>query len=143
MRFSTKTEYGLRVLIELALLEPGASVPAKQIAASEHIPQRFLEQQVTALRKAGLVNSRRGSGGGCALARPPDRITVADAVEALEGPVVDVPVGVPDSVATRVVREIWTLAGRELRKTLADTTVAELAARKKQLEESRSPMFYI
>ena len=143
MRFSVKTEYGLRVLIELATLENGVSIPARQIAARQHIPQRFLEQQVTALRKAGLVNSRRGAGGGCALARPADRITVAEAIEALEGPIIDVPGDRDSATETRVVRELWARAGADLKRMLSTTSVADLVARKKQLDESRSPMFYI
>lgn len=131
------------MLIELAVLERGVSVPAKQVAARQHIPQRFLEQQVTALRKAGLVNSRRGTGGGCALARPADTITVAEAVEALEGPLIDVPDDIGSSSGKRVVREVWVRAGADLRRTLSTTTIADLAERKKHLDESRSPMFYI
>lgn len=143
MRFSVKTEYGLRVLIELASLKEGVSIPAKQIAAKQQIPRRFLEQQVTTLRKAGLVNSRRGSGGGCALARRADKITVVEAVEALEGRLIDVPAPGEESNATRVVREMWVRAGDDLRRTLSETTIADLAGRKKQLDESTSPMFYI
>lgn len=143
MKFSVKTEYGLRVLIDLAGLERGASVPARQIAARERIPQRFLEQQVTTLRKAGLVTSRRGVGGGCALARPADAITVVEAVEVLEGPLIDVPGGDDSSSAARAVRELWANAGADLKQTLSATTIADLAARKNQLDESHSPMFYI
>lgn len=143
MRFSVKTEYGLRVLIELAALEAGVSVPARLIAQRQKIPQRFLEQQVTTLRKAGLVNSRRGAGGGCMLARAASEITVAEAVEALEGPIVDVPAGKQASGALRAVRELWLHAGETLRDSLAETSVADLAARKKELDESASPMFYI
>ncbi len=143
MRFSVRTEYGLKVLIELALLERGSSIAAGEIAAREGIPQRFLEQQVTVLRKAGLVESRRGAGGGSSLARPAASITVAEAIEALEGPIIDVPGGADSSAATQVIRELWRRAADELREVLASTTIADLAERKKQLEDERSPMFYI
>lgn len=143
MRFSTRTEYGLRVLISLASLGPGVRIPAGQIAERERIPQRFLEQQVTLLRKAGLVNSRRGAGGGCSLARPADQITVADAVEALEGGLIDVPVSDGERGSTKAIRELWRRANDGVRDTLAGTTITRLAARATQLDESRTPMFYI
>ncbi len=143
MRFSVKTEYGLKVLVDLALLEPGASVAAGEIARREGIPQRFLEQQVTSLRKAGLVQSRRGAGGGSRLARPAEKITVAEAIQALEGALIDVPSGGDASPSSQAIRELWQRAADELRSLLSTTTIADLAARKKQLEDERAPMFYI
>jgi len=143
VRFSTKTEYGLKVLIELALLEPGQSLPAGEIAVREGIPQRFLEQQVTALRKAGLVASRRGAGGGSSLARPAEEITVAEAVEALEGSLVQVPEATDRSASTQVIRGVWREVAGEVGRVLSETTIAALAERKKRLDEAREPMFYI
>src|SRR5918996_2237674 len=85
-RISQRVEYALRALIELALRERGGLVPAREIAAAHNIPLRFLEQQMGALHKAGLVESFRGAGGGCLLARDPSEIRVADVVDAIEGP---------------------------------------------------------
>src|SRR5207249_12057467 len=89
LKVSQKTEYAMRALIELALrrhTDGDALVPARALAESQRIPLRFLEQQLGALHKAGLVESFRGAGGGCRLSRDPSDIRVADVVDAIEGP---------------------------------------------------------
>src|SRR6266540_3330798 len=86
MKIWQKLEYAMRAMIELSMrLESGALVPAREIAQAQQIPVRFLEQQLGALHKAGLVESFRGAGGGCRLARDPREIRVADIVDAIEG----------------------------------------------------------
>src|SRR5438067_1828441 len=87
LKGSQKTEYAMRAMIELALRrhrEGDALVPARALAESQQIPLRFLEQQLGALHKAGLVESFRGAGGGCRLARDASEIRVADIVDAIE-----------------------------------------------------------
>lgn len=87
LRFSQKLEYGMRAMIELALRrEEDRLIPAREIAERQQVPLRFLEQQLGALHKAGLVESFRGAGGGCRIAREPSEITVADVADAIEGP---------------------------------------------------------
>jgi Rrf2 family cysteine metabolism transcriptional repressor len=81
-----KTEYALRAMIELAVRRGKGLVSAREIAEAQHIPVRFLEQQLGALSKAELVESFRGAGGGCRLARDPGQIRIADIVDAIEGP---------------------------------------------------------
>jgi Rrf2 family protein len=85
-RVSQKTEYALRAMIDLALRQGQEPVPAREIATSQGIPLRFLEQQLATLHKAGLVESFRGAGGGCRIARDASDIRVADVVDAVEGP---------------------------------------------------------
>src|SRR5436189_1975102 len=86
LRVSRKLEYSMRAMIELALRDAGGElVSAREIAESQQIPLRFLEQQLGALSKAGLVESFRGAGGGCRLARDPDDIRMSDVAEAIEG----------------------------------------------------------
>src|SRR5271155_5059392 len=85
MMFSTKAEYGVRVMVELARRAGENPVPLAEIAAHDGLPLAYLEHLVARLRKAGLVDSRRGSRGGYLLARPPAEITMAEVVEALEG----------------------------------------------------------
>jgi len=84
-RVSQKTEYALRAMVELALRDGQGSIPAREIADAQGIPLRFLEQQLSTLHKAGLVESFRGAGGGCRLARAAPEIPVADVVDAMEG----------------------------------------------------------
>jgi Rrf2 family protein len=85
MMFSTKAEYGIRVLVELARRDGDAPVSLSEIATADELPLAYLEHLVARLRKAGLVDSRRGARGGYLLARPAVKITMAEVVEALEG----------------------------------------------------------
>ncbi len=85
MMFSTKAEYGVRVMVELARQGGDEPVPLAEIAANDELPLAYLEHLVARLRKGGLVESRRGARGGYLLARPPEEITMAEVVEALEG----------------------------------------------------------
>ena len=85
MMFSTKAEYGVRVMVELARRNGDAPVSLSEIAQHDGLPLAYLEHLVARLRKAGLVESRRGSRGGYLLARPAKDITMAEVVEALEG----------------------------------------------------------
>src|SRR3984893_7776910 len=85
MMFSTKAEYGVRVMVELARRAGEDPIPLAEIAAHDGLPLAYLEHLVARLRKAGLVDSRRGSRGGSLLPGPSTEITMAEVVEALEG----------------------------------------------------------
>src|SRR5919201_4005217 len=87
-KVSQNTEYATRAMLELAVRRartPDALVPARTLAEAQHVPLRFLEQQLGALHKAGLVESFRGAGGGCRLAKDPATIHISDIVDAIEG----------------------------------------------------------
>ncbi len=86
MKITSRTEYGLRAMVFLALSGGDRPVPLNEIAAGEAIPAPFLERILATLRNAGLVQTTRGASGGYALTRQPDEVTVADIVTALEGP---------------------------------------------------------
>src|ERR1700728_1577824 len=90
MMFSTKSEYGVRVMVELARRGSDAPVPLTEIAEYEGLPLAYLEHLVARLRRAGLIDSRRGAHGGYLLAREPAAITMAEVVEALEGEIAPV-----------------------------------------------------
>ena len=85
MKLSTKGRYGLRALIDLAVYSEESAVSISSIAEREKISESYLEQLVAKLRKAGLVKSIRGAGGGYKLARPAQEISVGDILRALEG----------------------------------------------------------
>ncbi len=85
MIFTTKAEYGVRLLVELGRHEEGAPLSLKAIAEAEGLPLAYLERIVALLKKAGLVESTRGAHGGYRLARPADAIRMDEAVLALEG----------------------------------------------------------
>src|SRR6266540_3257795 len=86
LKISQKTEYALRAMVQLALHGDQGLLSAREISEGQRIPLRFLEQQLGSLSKAGLVESFRGAGGGCKLGKDPAEISVADIVDAIEGP---------------------------------------------------------
>jgi Rrf2 family protein len=86
MKLSKKSEYGLRALLELTLVYGTATLQRHEIAARQHIPVEFLEQILLALKRAGLLSSRRGMKGGYALIKPPDEITLGQVIRVLDGP---------------------------------------------------------
>src|SRR5688572_925053 len=87
MLFSTKAEYGVRLLVELGRRGDDGPVALASVAEAETLPLSYLEHLVAKLREAGLVSSTRGAHGGYRLGRPAEEITMLEVVEALEGPV--------------------------------------------------------
>ncbi len=88
VHFSTKGEYGVRLMVELARHHGEGPVSLADVAEHEDLPRPYLEQLVVSLREAGLVTSTRGARGGYTLARPPEEIRMGDVLRALEGPIV-------------------------------------------------------
>ena len=84
---STRGEYGMRLMVDLTRHWQRGTVSLHAVAQREDLPEAYLEQLVAVLRKAGLVNGKRGAGGGYMLARDPSEITAGDIVRALEGPI--------------------------------------------------------
>jgi Rrf2 family protein len=86
LTFSAKTQYALVSLIELAAIhDQGGVLQVGEIAQRQSIPDRYLEQMLTALRRAQILRSQRGPKGGYQLARPPARVRLAEIVACLEG----------------------------------------------------------
>ena len=85
MKLSTKGRYGLRALIDLAQYSGEAPVSITSISARQELSERYLEQLMSMLKKAGLVKSIRGAGGGYVLAKDMAEISVGDVLRALEG----------------------------------------------------------
>ena len=85
MKFSTKTRYGIRAMLELALNETDKPLPIATIAERQGIPEAYLEQLMGLLKKNGLVISARGAQGGYMLAASPQQTSVASVIKALEG----------------------------------------------------------
>lgn len=85
MKISTKGRYGLRALVDLAVYSEKGPISINSIAARQNISERYLEQLMAMLKKAGLVKSIRGAGGGYLLAKPTEEISVGDVLRALEG----------------------------------------------------------
>src|SRR5436190_19578129 len=111
MIFSSKAEYGVRLMVELGRQSPEHPTSLKAIADAEGLPLAYLEQVVARLRKADLVMSARGAHGGYWLARPAEEITMDEAVLALEGSIAPVECFVPDPTE-RAPCSHWPDAGR-------------------------------
>jgi Rrf2 family transcriptional regulator, iron-sulfur cluster assembly transcription factor len=135
LKVSQKLEYAMRAMIELAQgRSEGGLVPARLIAERQQIPLRFLEQQLGALSKAGLVESFRGAGGGCRLAREATQITMADVADAIEGQIFPMFCLEPsDHTCFQDSRcglqGFWADVARAVQDVFRKTTVADLAAR--------------
>jgi Rrf2 family protein len=133
MRISAKADYAVRAAAELAEAEPqGRPVKGEQLAAAQHIPQKFLENILADLRYGGLVRTRRGAEGGYALTRPATEISVADVLRAVEGPLAAVQGIRPESLrydgAAARLPEVWVALRANLRAVLERVTLADLAA---------------
>ena len=88
---TNKGKYGLKAMVHLAGIEPGALAQVADIAEVNSISKKFLDHILTELRHAGLVYSKKGRGGGYALARPAHEIRVGAIVRALDGPLAPIP----------------------------------------------------
>jgi Rrf2 family transcriptional regulator, cysteine metabolism repressor len=139
--FSTKAEYGVRLMVELGRQPSSAPISLSSVAEAERLPLSYLEHLVAKLRKAGLVTSTRGAHGGYRLARDPATIHMDEAVLALEGAVAPMSCFVDDSEEGRVLcshlidhghgcatKLLWTRVQGGVIKALAQTTLAELVA---------------
>jgi Rrf2 family cysteine metabolism transcriptional repressor len=87
IRFSTRGEYGIRMMMDLARYYGKGPQPLSEVARHEALSATYLEQLVGKLRRAGLVSSHHGAHGGYELTRPPGEITVGEVMRVLEGPI--------------------------------------------------------
>ena len=135
MRITAKADYAVRAAAELAAAED-SEVPVKgeALARSQSIPQNFLENILTELRRAGIVRTRRGADGGYQLARPAAEITVADVLRAVEGPLAAVQGSRPETLeyegAATHLPEVWVALRASLRSVLEHVTLADIATGK-------------
>jgi Rrf2 family protein len=90
-QLSKRTQYSLRALYALARSYGKGPVLISHLAEEEAIPKKFLEQILLSLKSTGLVESKKGKGGGYALVRPPDKVTLASVIRMMEGPLAPLP----------------------------------------------------
>jgi Rrf2 family protein len=138
MIFSSKAEYGVRLMIELGRQSPEHPTSLKAIADAEGLPLAYLEQVVARLRKAGLVMSARGAHGGYWLARPAEDIAMHEVVQALEGAISPMECFVhdhtervlcshePDAGRGCATKLLWTRVRGSVVRTLEDTRLSDL-----------------
>jgi Rrf2 family protein len=147
MKLSTKIRYGTRAILELASRFGEGPIELKEIARSQEISIKYLEQVIIPLRTAGIVKSARGSKGGYSLAKPPSEICLFDVVETLEGPLYMVDC-IKDSKLCRrssscVTRDIWSEVSEAMHRVLKSITLDEMVRRKIEKENGDSPAYQI
>jgi Rrf2 family protein len=140
---SSKVEYALLALLELAS-HHGKKVPLtmSEITAKQPIPERYLEQILTNLRRAGVVQSQRGSKGGFVLVREPWQITLLEIVTLVEGERKEKETSVPPTLERSLVLEVWDQANTASVEVLRSYTLQDLC-QEREVRAQQSPMYYI
>jgi Rrf2 family protein len=139
MKISTRGDYGLRALIELTHhFGEARPIQSSEIASRQKIPESYLEQLMTTLRKAGFIRSVRGPQGGHALVREPAALRVSEVIEALEGSIMPVDCLDEGSVCSRnggcAQRDMWADVRDAILGVLHKTTIADLAEQDRALQ---------
>jgi Rrf2 family protein len=145
MRISAKGEYAIKATLDLALHHGRGLIPIQEIAARQRIPQRYLEQVLLALKRAGLLTSKRGAAGGYHLTRLPGDITVGDVLRAVEG------TGAPFESAGREragrdghdLVELWEEMAEAVSRVVDRLTFGDLAARARDRVAASRAMYHI
>lgn len=141
MRISARTEYAILALMELAEHTDHQPVQARGIADNAGVPKAFLDQLLLDLRRAGLVRSIRGPGGGFVLAKTPESILLRDAIAAVEGGALCTPCGIKTAdgspctrAATCALREVWQQIDEATERILSAITLASLIERQHRIQ---------
>ena len=129
MKLSTKGRYSVTALYELALHYGEGVVPLKTIAKTQQISENYLEQLMSPLRRAGLVESVRGAQGGYTLALPPEEITIGRIITAVEGPIALVEGQSCVRAGHCVTRQIWEEVRDSINSVLNNISLADLMQR--------------
>ena len=132
MRISAKADYAVRAALELAAARNGDPVKGEQLAEAQDVPLQFLEHILLDLKHAGLVQARRGAKGGYWLARPPEKVTIADVIRAVEGPLANIHDVPPEEThypgpAERL-RDVWVAVRANLRAVLENITLQDVCS---------------
>ena len=144
MKITTKGRYGLRALIDLAQYSEIEPVSISSIASRQGISERYLEQLMTMLKKAGLIKSIRGAGGGYVLAKELSEISVGDVLRALEGnlePVECTAFSQEDTCAAAggcVTKYVWQRINESINRTVDEISLEQLVRESKSVNSNPS-----
>jgi Rrf2 family protein len=132
VRISSKADYAVRAMLELAGAEKEELVKGEVVSSAQRIPLPFLENILSELRNHGLVTSKRGAEGGYRLSRPAEKITIADVIRAVEGPLATVRGEDPEEVsydgAASGLSDVWIALRANVRGVLEEVTLADVLA---------------
>ncbi len=147
MKLSTRTRYGMRALVDLALNTTGEPIQLKEIAGRQQISLAYLEHLIIPLIAAGFIKSIRGARGGIKLAKPPQQIKLNEVMVVLEGPLAPVDCLRDSTSCPRsglcATQDIWDEMGKAMERILESTTLQDLANRQKNKDGKPAPMYHI
>ncbi|MFN4227457.1 MAG: RrF2 family transcriptional regulator [Candidatus Ratteibacteria bacterium] len=146
MKFSTKTRYGLRALIDLGVYYDGKPVLVKEIAKRQNLSERYLEHIMLALKKAGILRSIKGGKGGFMFLKEPSEIKISQIIEILEGPLSPVECVEKKEVCERsetcVARELWSDIKSQILKYLEGITLKQLIEKQKKKNQDKGKVVF-
>ena len=131
MRISTKVEYGLAALADIAIYSDNNSVvPASDISERQGISQKYLEQILVSLKHAGFIRAHKGSGGGYSLTRSAEKITMSEVLNALDNSILadSIQSGSESSIRDQVNIRFWNRVDSNLREFAETVTLADFIA---------------
>ncbi|MBI4587425.1 MAG: Rrf2 family transcriptional regulator [Candidatus Rokubacteria bacterium] len=148
MRISAKGEYAIKAMLDLALHYGKGLIPIQDIAARQGIPQRYLEQVLLLLKRAGFLQSKRGSAGGYQLARAPHEITVGAVLSAMEGTLERVEPGSRAGGRSAAdhssdLEGLWSEISAAVSGVVDRVSFADLCERVEQRRSAVRPMYHI
>jgi Rrf2 family cysteine metabolism transcriptional repressor len=147
MKVSLRSTYGIMAAVDLAMQSVSTPIQTKAIARRQGIPARFLEQVLHAMKKAGLVSSQRGAQGGYVLSKKPSEVSVAEIIDALEGPflrMTDMNGRFhPTTKSEALLSKVWDRVYEAERHVLEGVTIEELAGQQREIEQQRTLMYHI
>ncbi len=127
MKVSTKTQYGLRILLHIAIKgQKNKLAQGREIATRQGINEPYLEQIMIVLKNAGMVATVRGRNGGYQLARKPEEITVLDLIKIFEGPIDLCENEAPEIPEAQASREIWNLVSTAILDATQHVTLSQI-----------------
>lgn len=148
MKFNTKTRYGIRTMVELAMHWKGEAVFQKEISERQEISFKYLDQLISSLKASGLIANAGGRMSGYVLSRDPEDIHIYDVYKAFQPELAVVDCISEEGVCNRkgicATKEFWEGLNRLIIEYLERTSLKDLADRQKQLNDDQAAsMFYI
>jgi Rrf2 family transcriptional regulator, cysteine metabolism repressor len=142
MKISYKTDYALKAILDLSVHSDGGKVvPITDIARRQDIPLPFLEQIMLLLKKAGVVQSKTGKGGGFVLAKKPENTTLGEIVRLIEGPIEPIACGVRGvssgcaEEGRCAFQEVWLKVADAVSDVVDGTTFTDIMRRTREMRE--------
>ena len=144
MKLSTKCRYGLRALVDLAVFSENGHVALHEIAGRQEISLKYLEQDFSVLRRAGIVKSVKGAQGGYLLSKSPSDIRISEIVSVLEGDLLLIDIADSDQTDIRafLTRQVWAKVNENVSTSLRSMTLADLVDDYRH-QQSGGEMYYI